>query len=136
MRNAQLNATRPLILIVDDKSFNLSLLNTTLKEHYRVMAAISGREALAAVERNKPDLILLDVLMPDIDGYEVCRILKSQAATRDIPIIFLSSMDSEADRAKGLKVGADGYLYKPFRSDVVLSCLRDGLANRRRSDVA
>lgn len=119
------------VLMVDDNSFNINLLRSTLQGEYKVRVSSNGNEALQAATLNKPDLILLDVMMPGIDGYEVCSRLKSQDSTRDIPVIFISSMDTEADREKGLKLGAVGYIKKPFRSDLVMAYVRKVFAQRK-----
>ncbi len=104
----------PKILIVDDERFNINVLTELLKPSYKIMAAINGTQALKAVASNPPDLILLDVMMPDMDGYEVCRRLKADESTRDIPVIFVTAMGQESDETKGLELGAADYLTKPI----------------------
>jgi len=122
-------SSKPKVLIVDDRGFNISLLTSLLRDQYRLMVATSGREALrAAAVTPPPDLILLDVMMPDIDGYEVCRKLKADPATQAIPVVFCSSLDSNDDRAKGLAAGAVDYINKPFAAADVLACLRRHLS--------
>jgi phosphoserine phosphatase RsbU/P len=102
------------ILIVDDVRSNVDLLVLALKGHYRLTVAFNGETALREVVARPPDLILLDVMMPGMDGYEVCRRLKSDPTTRDIPIVFLSSLDEGRDKAAGFEAGAADYITKPF----------------------
>ena len=110
------------ILIVDDMPVNLRVLNQILTNHsYKVRKALSGEMALTACEATLPDLILLDILMPDLDGYEVCRRLKSQEKTRKIPVIFLSALDEAEDKVKAFHVGAADYISKPFQVEEVLA---------------
>ncbi len=109
------------ILIVDDTSENLRLLTNLLADRgYRVRSAPSGAHALTTTRKEAPDLILLDVMMPEIDGYEVCRTLKAQEQTRDIPIIFLSALDELEDKMKGFEVGGVDYITKPFYEKEVM----------------
>lgn len=109
------------ILLVDDTSANLKLLMNMLNtEGYKVRPAMDGKQALATVKIRKPDLILLDVNMPGIDGLEVCRRLKADESTRDIPVIFISALDALSDRVKGFEVGGVDYIAKPFQREEVL----------------
>src|SRR5438876_831308 len=104
------------ILIVDDTPANLRLLTTILHEHeYIVHPATSGEHALRFLESNQPDLILLDIRMPGLNGYEVCAQLKSAERTRDIPIIFISATDEMSDKAKAFTSGGADYIVKPFQ---------------------
>ena len=102
------------ILIVDDVRSNVDLLVMALKNHYRLAVAYDGETALREVVARPPDLILLDVMMPGLDGYAVCRRLKGDLATRDIPVVFLSSLDEGRDKAAGFEAGAADYITKPF----------------------
>ncbi len=102
------------ILLVDDVRSNVDLLARALKSHYRLSVAFDGETALREVLGRPPDLILLDVMMPGLDGYEVCRRLKADPATRDIPIVLLSSLDEGRDKAAGFEAGAADYITKPF----------------------
>lgn len=118
-------SARKTVLIVDDTPENLTVLGETLRPHYRVRAAISGERALHAVTIDTlPDLILLDIMMPDMDGYQVLQTLRAKAATRDIPVIFVTAMDSVAGETRGLELGAVDYITKPFNPDVVLARVR------------
>ena len=108
------------ILIVDDERLNINILADLLKPHYKIMAAINGKQALKAAQSdNPPDLILLDVMMPEMDGYEVCAQLKANPSTRDIPVIFVTAMGQESDEARGLAAGAVDYITKPISPAIV-----------------
>lgn len=110
---------RPKLLIVDDEPANLRVLNQTLNDKYRLTFAKSGKEALRLIESDKPDLVLLDVMMPEMTGYQVCETLKSQTATRAIPVIFVSALSDSNDETKGFSVGAVDYITKPICPAVV-----------------
>ena len=120
------------ILIVDDTPENLRVLGDLLEQQgYEVMVATNGSDALEnAAATPAPDLILLDIMMPDIDGYEVCRRLKANAATRDIPVIFLTARASSDDEAKGLELGAVDYIMKPFKLELVKARVMNNIALR------
>src|SRR5260370_25735616 len=108
------------ILVVDDVPANVKLLEARLSaEYFDVLTATNGAEALDICSRAECDIILLDVMMPDMDGFEVCRRLKSSPATHFIPVVIITALDSPADRVRGLEAGADDFLTKPV-SDVVL----------------
>jgi len=107
------------ILIVDDERANLIALNNLLKADYHVLPAKNGAQALERVKTESPDLILLDVNMPEMDGHEVCRRLKLQEWTRDIPIVFVTTLDSLENEKKGLLLGALDYISKPFHPPIV-----------------
>jgi len=126
---------KPTLLAVDDTADNLALLNDLLSKPYKVKLANSGAKALKiAAAAPPPDLILLDIMMPGMDGYEVCRQLKLQAATRDIPVIFLTACaDAEAERA-GLEAGAVDYVTKPFNPPVLLARVKTHLALKAQAD--
>jgi two-component system sensor histidine kinase ChiS len=111
---------KPKVLIVDDTPENIQVLMGTLKDQYAIVAAISGEKALKmAVAEPRPDLILLDIMMPGMDGFEVCSRLKSDPQTRDIPVIFLSALDDTANKVKGFATGAVDYISKPFQPEEV-----------------
>ncbi len=113
------------ILIVDDMPLNLELLAQILTDAgYSVRAALGGAQAMAAVEQNIPDLILLDIRMPEMDGFEVCRQLKASGATRDVPVIFISGLQDSADKIQGFHVGGLDYITKPFDQAEVLARVR------------
>jgi putative two-component system response regulator len=113
---------RPTVLIVDDTPENLKLMGTLLRDSYRIKIADNGAKALAiAAADPKPDLILLDIMMPEMDGYEVCRRLKADAATSHIPIIFLAAKAEVEDEELGLRLGAVDYITKPISPSVALA---------------
>ncbi len=117
------------ILVVDDTPANIDLLTDILKDDYRVKAAINGEKALKIVRgEQKPDMILLDIMMPGMDGYEVCRIIKSDPMTRGIPIIFITAMSEEADEEKGLELGAVDFITKPISPAITKARIRTHLA--------
>jgi PleD family two-component response regulator len=108
------------ILIVDDVPANLNVLCQALEtEGYKIVAAPSGAVALQIAHRTQPDLILLDVMMPEMDGFETCRRLKSDASTAEIPVIFITARDEMSSIAKGFQVGGVDYITKPFRHEEV-----------------
>ena len=124
------------ILVVDDSPENLQVMAAVLKEHYKVRVAINGERALAlATAPEPPDLILLDVMMPGMDGYEVCSRLKSNPATAGIPVLFVSSCDEEEDEARGLSVGAIDYIIKPIRPSIVQARVRNHIELKRSRDL-
>jgi sigma-B regulation protein RsbU (phosphoserine phosphatase) len=102
------------ILVVDDVKANVDVLVQALKDDYRLSVALDGESALRSIARTSPDLILLDIMMPGIDGYEVCRRLRDSRETREIPVMFLSSLEDVADKTRGFEVGGNDYLTKPF----------------------
>lgn len=116
------------VLVVDDEPGNLSLMRSILKDHVDLCFARSGADALTAVVTHKPDLILLDVMMPDMDGHEVCRRLKADPATATTPVIFVSAMIDEGDEEAGFRLGAVDYLHKPVVRNLVLARTRTHLA--------
>ncbi|HEY9648283.1 MAG TPA: EAL domain-containing protein, partial [Chroococcidiopsis sp.] len=121
--------TREHILVVDDTLDNLRLLSAMLtKQGYNVRKAISGQMALTSVEAVAPDLILLDIMMPEMDGYTVCDRLKSNPDTAEIPIIFLSALNETVDKVKGFTIGGADYITKPFHVEEVLARVRHQLA--------
>jgi len=117
------------ILLVDDVPDNIDILNQVLSPHYRTRVAINGERALKiALGAEPPDLILLDVMMPGINGYEVCERLKANPETRDIPVIFVTAMSEIEDEARGLALGAVDYITKPISPAIVLARVRTHLA--------
>lgn len=126
---------KPTILVVDDTPDNLSLMSGLLKSIYRVKVANSGEKALAYVQNNDaPDLILLDIIMPGLCGYDVLSSLKSDEKTRDIPVIFLTAMSNPEDEKKGLEMGAVDYITKPISPPIVLARIKTQLQNKAAAD--
>jgi len=118
-----------LVLIVDDTPTNVAVVAGLLKDLYRTKVATNGEKGLAlAMGAEKPDLILLDVMMPGMDGYEVCRRLKANPQTAEIPIIFLTAKTDSVDEEKGFEVGAVDYIHKPFSAPIVLARVKTQLA--------
>ncbi len=119
------------ILIVEDDRDIVDLLTFNLEEeNYETLAALDGREGLAMAYRQQPDLIILDIMLPGIDGFEVCRSLRADKATAHIPIIMLSARSQETDKVVGLELGADDYVTKPFSPRELIARIR---ANLRRN---
>jgi len=123
------------ILVVDDMPENLAVLGGLLQPYYRIKVASSGKRALAiANHESPPDLILLDVMMPGLDGYEVIERLRKQGATRDIPVIFVTALDASEDEERGLSLGAVDYITKPIRPAIVLARVRTHLELKQARD--
>ena len=121
------------ILVVDDLLENLRLLaNLLTAEGYSVRKAPDGAMALSNVPRFQPDLVLLDIMMPDIDGFEVCQQLKANEQTKDIPVIFLSALDLTFDKVKAFEVGAADFIHKPFHPAEVIARVKNQLRIRQQ----
>src|SRR5271169_2672012 len=113
------------ILVVDDIPLNVKLLTAKLDyEYYVVSTAADGFEALAKIETGKPDIVLLDVMMPGLDGFETCRRIKADLETAHIPVIMVTALSGVADRVKGLQAGADDFLTKPINSLALMARVR------------
>jgi putative two-component system response regulator len=126
----------PTLLIVDDQPENLAILSDLLEPYYRVRAANTGERALSAANTvPKPDLILLDVVMPGMDGYAVLSELRRNPATRDIPVIFVTARDAALDEEHGLELGAADYIVKPIKPAIVLARVRTQLENKQARDL-
>ncbi len=126
---------QPSLLLVDDMSANIALLSELLKQDYRIKIAKTGQKALEiCMSEDKPDLILLDVEMPEMDGYEVCRLLKNHGATKDIPIIFVTARTDVNDEAFGLSLGAVDYITKPFHHEIIKVRIKNHIALKLKSD--
>ena len=125
---------RATILLVDDVPANLSLLSSILRDDYRIQLATSGAKALELVEAAAPDLILLDVMMPDMDGHEVCKRLKSNPNTRDIPVLFVTAQNQVEDEELGLTLGAMDYIHKPISPPIIKARVRNHIALKLQTD--
>jgi diguanylate cyclase (GGDEF)-like protein len=125
-----------IVLIVDDAPTNLKVLGTALKDTYHLKLATNGEEALAlASSKNPPDIILLDIMMPEMDGYEVCKRLKEAPETRDIPVVFITAMNEEKDEELGLQLGAIDYIAKPFSIPIVKARVKNHLELKQYRDM-
>ena len=125
----------PIILLVDDNTTNLQVLREALDGHgYKLLIAKNGKNALAVVDKAMPDLILLDIMMPEMDGYEVCTRLKANATTQHIPVIFITAMTGQEDEARGLALGAVDYITKPINPELVQARVRNHLELKRYQD--
>ena len=122
MKHIDLNPADYKILVVDDIATNVMLLKAVLgRAKYRIVTATGGHEALEQVEREKPDLVLLDIMMPDMDGYEVMRRLRADPRWEDLPVIFLTALNNTEDIVKGFKLGANDYVSKPFNHEELIT---------------
>lgn len=122
------------ILIVDDTPANIKLLNDILRNTYRISVAISGRDALDIARKEPPDMILLDIMMPEMDGYEVCQRLKASAETANIPIIFITAKTEIEDEQYGLELGAVDYITKPISPPITLARIKNHLELKQARD--
>ena len=123
------------ILIVDDEPSNVDMLCQELEEEgYNLLTAYNGEEALIKVQEHQPDLILLDVMMPNVDGFSVCRILKGSGKTILIPVILVTALRSQEDRVRGIEAGADDFISKPFDRDELLAKIRSLLRQKKHRD--
>jgi diguanylate cyclase (GGDEF)-like protein len=123
------------VLVVDDTLANIEILYKILQGEYEVFFAKNGRDALKVVQRELPDLVLLDIMMPELDGYQVCSQLKADPSTAHIPVIFITAMGSEEDETKGLDCGAIDYLTKPISPPIVRARVRNHLELKRSRDL-
>ncbi|HXK12067.1 MAG TPA: fused response regulator/phosphatase [Vicinamibacteria bacterium] len=122
------------ILIVDDAQANVDVLVNALRDEYKLSVAIDGEGALRSIEKSFPDLVLLDIVMPGIDGYEVCRRLRAAPGTRALPIMFLSSLEDVKDKTRGFEAGANDYVTKPFEVLEVKARVRSLLEAKSYAD--
>jgi diguanylate cyclase (GGDEF)-like protein len=127
-------ASKPTILVVDDITTNIEILDGILNTEYEILFATNGKDALEIASQQIPDLILLDVMMPGMDGYQVCRELKHGERTRDIPVIFVTANNQEEDESRGFAAGVVDYITKPIRSSIVLARLRTHIELKRYRD--
>jgi PleD family two-component response regulator len=124
---------KPTVLVVDDEATNIDIFYELLKDDYRVLAAMSGAGAIEIVNSDdKPDMLLLDVNMPDIDGYEVCRLVKANERTQDIAVIFITSANQFKDEIKGFALGAADFILKPIHPTITLARVKAHLELRRK----
>lgn len=126
---------RQRVLIVEDVRLNAQILVNVLQDEYDVAVAYNGIEALEMVKEQMPDLILLDIIMPEMDGYAVCEQLQNDVKTRDIPILFLTALEGDQNEAYGLELGAMDYIRKPFNVPIVRAKIRNHLELKRYKDL-
>jgi diguanylate cyclase (GGDEF)-like protein len=124
-----------MILIVDDVPTNVQILAEALSSVYRIKVASNGTDALKIARREQPDLILLDVMMPEMDGFEVCRRLKTDSHTYKIPVIFVTAKDADSDEELGLNLGAVDYITKPFVIPIVKARIRNHIRLKQQADL-
>ena len=123
------------ILAVDDDPGNIKIMTTALKNEYDIITALNGHDAIDQLKEHKPDLILLDVMMPDLSGFDVCRIIKSDVAFEDIPVIFLTAMDTCEAQLQGLELGGIDYIAKPVNLDLLKIRVRNHIALKVHRDL-
>lgn len=128
MNHAQLTDPRPTLLLVDDEPTNLHVLRHTLQGEYRLLFAKNGQTALELARTDRPELILLDIMMPAMSGYEVCQALKQDAQTAAIPVIFVTALAEAVNEQQGLELGAVDYITKPFNPHIVRARVRTHLS--------
>lgn len=125
---------KQVVLVVDDTPDNITLLSGLLKDYYKVKVALNGERAIAMITKSMPDIVLLDVMMPVMDGYETCRRLKANKAWKDIPVIFLTSKNEVEDESRGFEFGAADYITKPVNPTILLSRIKTHLSLKQASD--
>jgi len=125
-------AKKQKILVVDDESNIRLLVKNMLGHRYNVVEAGDGDEAMTQAEKEKPDLILLDILMPGKDGFTTCNQLKANKATKGIPVVMVTALQHKLDEKLALSLNADGYMRKPFTSDDLLNAIRSALSPKRQ----
>jgi CheY-like chemotaxis protein len=125
VRSMQAPQESPHILLVDDADLNLELISGYLQGFdLELETASNGTEAFEAIDRRQPDLVLLDVMMPGLDGFEICRRLKKQESTREVPVVLLTALDDESYRKRAEEAGADQFMAKPIHRDQLLATMR------------
>ena len=128
-------AKKPTLLIVDDLPENIDILGAALADDYQIKIALDGEKCIQIARSARPDLILLDVMMPEMDGYRVCQILKSEPETQNIPVIFVTALGSDHDEERGLNLGAIDYLVKPVSQAIVRARVRNHINLKIKTDL-
>jgi response regulator RpfG family c-di-GMP phosphodiesterase len=123
------------ILVVDDEPINIKVITAALKSEYDVFSSVSGYDAISKLKEYMPDLILLDVMMPDLNGFDVCRIIKADASFAEIPVVFLTALDSTDGETQGLELGGIDYLTKPVNMPLLKLRVHNHIELKRRSDI-
>lgn len=134
--NTNSHDVRPTLLLVDDEPANLQVLRHTLQNDYRLLFAKQGQAALELVAKDRPDLILLDIMMPDLSGYEICQRLKDNPLHQSIPVIFITALSDAEHEQKGLEMGAVDYISKPFNPHIVKARVRTHLSLVRAEEIS
>ncbi|MBF0381726.1 MAG: diguanylate cyclase [Magnetococcales bacterium] len=128
-------AEKSRILIVDDIPGNIKMLAEILRDEFHISMANNGKTAVKLAVSNQPDLILLDIIMPQMDGYEVCATLKADPATQEIPIVFVTGQNEDMDETKGLSLGAIDYVFKPPKPAILKARVRNHIETKRQKDI-
>jgi len=123
------------ILVVDDEPVNIQLISSVLKDEFDILTALNGHDAISHTKEYKPDLILLDVMMPDINGFDVCKIIKANSSFVDIPVIFLTALDTQEGALQGLELGGIDYLSKPVNLALLRLRVRNHIEAKERNDL-
>ncbi len=123
------------ILIVDDDPVNIGVLANALKESYEICTALNGHDAIALLKQESPDLLLLDVMMPELDGLQVCRLIRAEGAYADLPIIFVTAVDSLEGEVQGLELGAVDYITKPVNLKLAKLRVRNQIELKRQRNI-
>ncbi len=125
---------RPTVLVIDDEPFNLDLMDEILNKNYTLQKCTNGPEALELAAANPPDVVLIDVMMPGMDGFEVCRRLKKNESTMHIPVIFITAKNEVKDEELGFAVGASDFIHKPISAPIVAARVRTHLKIKLMQD--
>lgn len=126
---------KPKILVVDDQPINIRVVHSLFKSQFDIVMAMNGEQALSQAEQHHPDLIILDVMMPDMDGYEVCRRLKASPHTSAIPVVFVTAHNDPADEIQGLALGAIDFISKPINPVLVEARVKTYVAFKLQTDL-
>ena len=122
------------VLVVDDEELNLKLIEAYLNEEYEIITAQSGTEALNKIIRDKPDIVLLDIMMPQINGYDVCKSIKENDATRFIPVVMCTALSGSEAKVKAIEIGADDFLTKPINREELFARIKSLLKKKHYQD--
>jgi CheY-like chemotaxis protein len=126
---------KPKILVVDDQPINIRVIHGLFKSQFDVVMAMNGEQALSQAEQHRPDLIVLDVMMPDMDGYEVCRRLKANPNTRAVPVVFVTAHNDPADEIQGIALGAIDFISKPINAVLVEARVKTYITFKLQTDL-
>lgn len=126
---------KPKMLVVDDQAINIRVIHNLFKRQFDVIMAMNGEQALSQAEQHHPDLIILDVMMPDMDGYEVCRRLKANPTTYAIPVVFVTAHNDPADEMQGISLGAIDFISKPINAVLVEARMKTYITFKLQTDL-